>query len=109
MSEESQPDHSTHDHSTHDHGTHDHNAHDHGGHVHGHGGHGPVVHGAGADVEVSYTKAVEAAVPAPGCSVVKVDLDAREMDWEFVPGKKTRAWGFNGQVPGPTLEARVGD
>jgi FtsP/CotA-like multicopper oxidase with cupredoxin domain len=91
------------------HGTHDHNAHDHGGHVHGHGGHGPVVHGAAADVAVSYTNAVQAAVPAPGCTVVNVDLEAGEIDWEFVSGQVTRAWGFNGQVPGPTLEARVGD
>jgi FtsP/CotA-like multicopper oxidase with cupredoxin domain len=41
--------------------------------------------------------------------VVTVDLDAREVDWEFTPGRTTRAWGFNGQVPGPTIEARVGD
>jgi FtsP/CotA-like multicopper oxidase with cupredoxin domain len=26
-----------------------------------------------------------------------------------VPGHATRAWGFNGQVPGPTIEAHVGD
>jgi FtsP/CotA-like multicopper oxidase with cupredoxin domain len=31
------------------------------------------------------------------------------MDWEFIPGRATRAWGFNGRVPGPTIEARVGD
>jgi FtsP/CotA-like multicopper oxidase with cupredoxin domain len=31
------------------------------------------------------------------------------MDWEFVPGVITKAWGFNGQVPGPVIEARVGD
>ena len=93
----------------HHHSTHDHSAHDHGGHAHGPGGHGPVVHRAAADVAISYTNAVEAAVPAPGRSVVKVDLNAGEIDWEFVQGHKTRAWGFNGQVPGPTLEARVGD
>lgn len=99
MSPESHDHHSMHDHDAHGHG--------HGGHAHG--GHGPVVHGTHGDVAVSYTMAVEAAVPDPDCSVVNVDLEAREMDWEFVPGHKTRAWGFNGQVPGPTLEARVGD
>jgi len=31
------------------------------------------------------------------------------MDWEFIPGQKTRAWGYNGQVPGPVLDAAVGD
>jgi FtsP/CotA-like multicopper oxidase with cupredoxin domain len=82
------------------------NDHAHHGHAHGHGS---VVHGAPADVAFTYTRAVEAAVPEPGRSVVEVSLEAREMDWEFVPGRTTRAWGFNGQVPGPTLEARVGD
>jgi FtsP/CotA-like multicopper oxidase with cupredoxin domain len=31
------------------------------------------------------------------------------MDWEFTPGRRTRAWGFNERIPGPTIEARVGD
>ena len=87
---------------SHDH----HEGHDHHG---GHHGHGSVVHGAPADAAVAYTRAVEAAVPEPGRAVVRVDLDARETDWEFVPGHATRAWGFNGQVPGPTIEAHVGD
>ena len=91
---------------SHDH--HEHHDH-HGAHSHGHHGHGAVVHGAPADAAVQYTRAVEAAMPDPGCSIVAVDLDARETDWEFTPGVVTRAWGFNGQVPGPTIEARVGD
>jgi FtsP/CotA-like multicopper oxidase with cupredoxin domain len=41
--------------------------------------------------------------------VISVDLEASEFDWEFRRGLPARAWGFNGQVPGPTLEARVGD
>src|SRR5690348_11026170 len=92
-------------HESHDH----HGVHDHGGHGHGHGGHGSVVHGAPVNANVAYTRAIEGAVPEPGCSIVSVDLDARETDWEFMPGHATRAWGFNGQVPGPTIEARVGD
>ena len=87
------------------HGSHDH----HGTHDHGHAGHGPATHGPPADAAVQYQRAVEAAVPEPGRSVVSVDLEARETEWEFVPGHATRAWGFNGQVPGPTIEARVGD
>jgi len=104
MSPESHDHHGTHDHVTREHS---HGEHAHGGHPHG--GHGSVVHGAPADVAFTYTRAFEAAVPDAGCSVVRVDLEARETEWEFVPGHKTRAWGFNGQVPGPTLEARVGD
>lgn len=57
----------------------------------------------------SYLQAYEAAQPAPGGSVLSVELEARELDWEFVPGVKTRAWGYNGQVPGPVLEGHVGD
>jgi FtsP/CotA-like multicopper oxidase with cupredoxin domain len=82
--------------------------HDHGKTEHDHG-HGPVVHGPSADARAAYTRAYEAAVPHADRSVVEVDLEAREVDWEFVPGSVTRAWGFNGQVPGPVLEARVGD
>ena len=84
------------------HGTH------HQGH-HDHAAHGAVVHGPPADAHVAYTRAYAAAQPDPGRSVVSVELEAREVDWEFVPGHTTRAWGFNGQIPGPKLEARVGD
>src|SRR5690349_14170027 len=87
------------------HGSHDH----HGAHQHGHGGHGSVVHGASADAPVAYHRAVEATVPEPGRSIVSVDLEARETDWEFLTGQTTHAWGFNGQVPGPIIEAHVGD
>ena len=87
---------------------HEHSAHTHSAHGHGHV-HGPVVHAVAADAAADYTRAYEAAVPDPGCAVVRVDLEAVEMEWEFVPGRPTRAWGFNGQVPGPTIEARVGD
>lgn len=86
-----------------------------GSHQHSHGqaghahGHGPVVHGAGANALTEYTRAYEAAVPRADGSVVEIDLEAREVDWEFAPGSVTRAWAFNGQVPGPVIEARVGD
>ena len=91
---------------SHDH----HERHDpHGAPHHGHHGHGSVVHGAPPDAAAQYNRAVEAAVPEPGRSLVRIDLEARETDWEFVPGYSTRAWGFNGQIPGPTIEAHVGD
>jgi FtsP/CotA-like multicopper oxidase with cupredoxin domain len=56
-----------------------------------------------------YAHALESAQPDRGRAVVAVDLEAREVDWEFVPGRRTRAWTFGGSVPGPTIEAQVGD
>ena len=41
--------------------------------------------------------------------VVVVDLEAAEMSWELEPGRTVRGWGYNGQVPGPVIDARVGD
>jgi FtsP/CotA-like multicopper oxidase with cupredoxin domain len=91
-------------------GSHHHDAH----HGHGEGEHsrhvhGSVTHAPAADALTAYTSAFAAAVPAADRAVVEVELDARETEWEFVPGQTTRAWGFNGQVPGPVIEARVGD
>jgi FtsP/CotA-like multicopper oxidase with cupredoxin domain len=90
---------------------HHHTAHEHHGHGHhdGHAGHGPVAHAPPADARAGYSRAYEAAQPEPGGAVVSVDLRAGEADWEFTAGRVTRVWAFNGQVPGPTIEARVGD
>jgi FtsP/CotA-like multicopper oxidase with cupredoxin domain len=41
--------------------------------------------------------------------VVSVELDAQEIDWEFAPGRSIPGFAYNGQVPGPTIEANVGD
>ena len=76
---------------------------------HHHGGHGHMAHEPSAETLEAYSVALAAAQPAPGGKVVTVDLDARETEWEFVPGRPTRAWGYNGQVPGPVIEANVGD
>jgi len=92
---------------SHHHGAHEsHAGHDHSGHGHAHG---PVEHAPAADALADYTRAYEAAVPDAGRSVVQIDLEAGEVDWEFTPGRVTRAWGFNSQIPGPTIEAHVGD
>jgi FtsP/CotA-like multicopper oxidase with cupredoxin domain len=40
---------------------------------------------------------------------VTLELDAREIEWEFAPGRTIRGFGCNGQVPGPLMEANVGD
>ena len=91
-------------HSHHDHGTH--GAHD----AHGaHHAHGAVAHEAAADWRQAYDVAYEAAQPDPGGEVVHVALEATEAEWEFTRGRATRAWTFNGQVPGPVIEGRVGD
>jgi len=36
-------------------------------------------------------------------------LTAREFEWELMPGSTVRAWGYNGQVPGPELRVGEGD
>jgi FtsP/CotA-like multicopper oxidase with cupredoxin domain len=40
---------------------------------------------------------------------VAVKLAARETDWEYAPGRSVPGNTFNGQVPGPAIEAEVGD
>jgi FtsP/CotA-like multicopper oxidase with cupredoxin domain len=83
-----------------------HEHHHHSGH---HAGHGPVVHEPPADAHEAYQRAFDAAQPDPGRTVIAVNLEAKEFDWEYSPGKKVRGWGYNGQVPGPVIEGRVGD
>jgi FtsP/CotA-like multicopper oxidase with cupredoxin domain len=41
--------------------------------------------------------------------IVEYNLTASEFQWDLAPGKTIKAWGFNKQLPGPTLSARVGD
>jgi FtsP/CotA-like multicopper oxidase with cupredoxin domain len=41
--------------------------------------------------------------------LVSVRLEAREAEWVFAPGQSVRGFGFNGDVPGPLIEANVGD
>lgn len=45
----------------------------------------------------------------PGGPTITVALEARETEWEFAPGRSIRGYGFNGEIPGPTIEAEVGD
>ena len=42
-------------------------------------------------------------------NIVEVDLEAKIGEAEFLPGKTTAVWTYNGGTPGPTLEAKVGD
>lgn len=34
---------------------------------------------------------------------------AKVIDWEVEPGKIVKGWAYNGQIPGPTMHANVGD
>jgi FtsP/CotA-like multicopper oxidase with cupredoxin domain len=45
----------------------------------------------------------------PDPHVIEVELEARPAEVEYLPGRKTTVWTYNGTVPGPRLEARVGD
>jgi FtsP/CotA-like multicopper oxidase with cupredoxin domain len=76
-------------------------------HAHNAGAHGE--HEPSPETLAAYTDAYNAAVPASGGRIVTVELEAQELDWEFVPGIRTLAWGYNGAIPGPVIEANVGD
>lgn len=41
--------------------------------------------------------------------VKEFHLIAEEVDHEFAPGMRIKAWGYNGSTPGPTIEAVEGD
>jgi FtsP/CotA-like multicopper oxidase with cupredoxin domain len=89
--------------------THGHPGPTHGAPDQSHGHDTAVAHEPPASWREAYERAYHAAVPDPGRAVVPVRLEAMEFDWEFKPGRTTRAWGFNSRVPGPTIEAQVGD
>ena len=91
--------------SAHDHGGHHHTAHA----AHAGGGHDVMVHAPAGDVVEAYARAYAQAQPDAGRTVVRVDLEAREADWQITPGRNARAWTFNGNVPGPVIEAHAGD
>lgn len=45
----------------------------------------------------------------PRSDVVEVHLTAREAMWDFGLGADVPVWTYNGVIPGPTIEAEVGD
>lgn len=45
----------------------------------------------------------------PDPRIVEVDLAARVAAIEFIPGKPTPAWTYDGGIPGPLIRASVGD
>jgi plastocyanin len=49
------------------------------------------------------------AADAPAPQVREFTLTAQEFDWAIMPGTTVKAWGYNGQVPGPEIRVREGD
>ncbi|MCG8462418.1 MAG: multicopper oxidase family protein [Holophagales bacterium] len=45
----------------------------------------------------------------PDPRIVEVDLTAAETEWPMRPGRWTSVYAYNGTIPGPTIEAEVGD
>ena len=79
---------------------------------HDHGDHGQqetMVHEPTSETLAAYKQVYDDAQPKSGGRIVTIDLEAREFEWEFVKGRRTRAWGYNGRIPGPVIEANVGD
>lgn len=42
-------------------------------------------------------------------TIVAHQFEASKFNWEIAPGKSVEAWGFNKQLPGPEIRAKVGD
>lgn len=45
----------------------------------------------------------------PDPNVIEVEIEARVQNIEFLPGLQTPAWTYNGTVPGPLIQGKVGD
>lgn len=45
--------------------------------------------------------------PDPG--VLEIELEALTAEVEVAPGRRIKAWTYNGSLPGPLIRARVGD
>lgn len=45
----------------------------------------------------------------PADDVVEVELEAKASQVEVAPGHRVRMWTYNGSLPGPRIEAKVGD
>jgi FtsP/CotA-like multicopper oxidase with cupredoxin domain/plastocyanin len=49
-----------------------------------------------------------AVAAAPG-AVKEYTFEAKEVDWELLPGTTVKAWTYNGQLPGPEIHVTEGD
>ena len=60
-----------------------------------------------AETSATGAQELEPTVLADGTK--EFELTASVFDWETEPGKVVQAWGYNEQVPGPTIRVEVGD
>lgn len=60
-----------------------------------------------AAVDVTYGRSLRPVSVSGRLKVFR--LTAAPLKWELEPGVVVRAWGYNGQVPGPTIRVRQGD
>lgn len=81
--------------------------HRHGSHSSGHDG--ATMHAPSVRASEDYRNAYAAARPDVGRGVISIDLEAREVEWAIAPGVTIRAWTYNSQLPGPTIEGKIGD
>lgn len=68
-----------------------------------------VLHAPSANTNETYNQAYAEAQPDVGRSVISIDLEAKEIDWTVAVGTTVKGMGLNGMVPGPAIEAMVGD
>lgn len=78
----------------------------------GHGGHGGLP-GLGPMIRPGPSGDLPVLAPArdenPDPNIVEVILTAAPTPLDYLPGKPTTVWAFNGTIPGPTIEAKKGD
>ncbi len=61
---------------------------------------------------VDWDKELALNMPAdlnPDPHILEINLEAVVKEMEFIPGKKTQVWTYNGSVPGPLIKLKVGD
>src|SRR5438093_2026216 len=51
----------------------------------------------------------QVAVAAVPGATKEFTLEAKEVDWELLPGTTVKAWTYNGQMPGPEVHVTEGD
>lgn len=63
----------------------------------------------GAPEPVPWVDLAPATDVNPDPNIVEIDIEARAAEKAYLPGKTTAVWSYNGTVPGPLIDAKVGD
>jgi FtsP/CotA-like multicopper oxidase with cupredoxin domain len=66
----------------------------------------PERNAAGWSDAIRLTEAIDA---NPDPRIIEITLTAREAELELAPGRRVRAWTYDGVVPGPLIRGKVGD